>query len=133
MCLLLGPVRFVNFTILSSGAISFQVLRDISIGEELLTNYGNNYFGLKNCECMCFTCESFGRGRYSQARIAADNLGYNPNGKMITRSTYKQSPITISSSLDSLCTYCKKNNIEKSESLNVNTGDFFSIFISFLL
>ncbi|OMJ28219.1 Histone-lysine N-methyltransferase set9 [Smittium culicis] len=123
MCLLLGPVRFVNFTILSSGAISFQVLRDISIGEELLTNYGNNYFGLKNCECMCFTCESFGRGRYSQARIAADNLGYNPDGKMITRSTYKHAPIIPPSSLDSLCTYCKKNNIEKSKSLNVNTED----------
>ncbi|OLY77834.1 Histone-lysine N-methyltransferase set9 [Smittium mucronatum] len=117
MCLLLGPVRFVNFTILSSGAITFQATRDISVGEELLTSYGSNYFGIGNRECMCFTCESFGRGRYSEARIAADNLGYNPDGKMITRSTYKHFPTSDISSIKSLCTNCKILSADNDEGI----------------
>ena len=29
----------------------------IEIGDEILVSYGDNYFGDKNAECRCRTCE----------------------------------------------------------------------------
>ncbi|KAJ3086537.1 hypothetical protein HK102_012965, partial [Quaeritorhiza haematococci] len=59
-CLFLGPARFVNhdcnpnckFIPFGNNGISFQVLRDIKVGEELTTHYGEDYFGTDNCECL---------------------------------------------------------------------------------
>ncbi|KAJ2402980.1 histone lysine methyltransferase Set9 [Coemansia sp. RSA 2559] len=79
MCLFLGPARFVNhdcdsncqFTALGSDAICFQALRTIAPGEEITTHYGSNYFGPGNCECLCATCEKYGRGWYALQREVA--------------------------------------------------------------
>ncbi|KAI9500185.1 hypothetical protein BX070DRAFT_177735, partial [Coemansia spiralis] len=70
MCLFLGPARFVNhdcdsncrFTAQGADAICFQALRTIEPGEEITTDYGGSYFGENNQECLCATCERFGRG-----------------------------------------------------------------------
>ncbi|KAJ2592022.1 histone lysine methyltransferase Set9, partial [Coemansia sp. RSA 1722] len=80
MCLFLGPARFVNhdcdsncrFTALGSDAIGFQALRTIEPGEEITTNYGNSYFGVDNCECLCATCEKYERGWYYRQQKMVD-------------------------------------------------------------
>ncbi|WAQ93012.1 hypothetical protein PtA15_18A68 [Puccinia triticina] len=54
-----GPARFVNHdcdnnaVLLREGfTIKFKVTKHIKAGQEILTSYGTNYFGEKNCECM---------------------------------------------------------------------------------
>ncbi|KAI8075269.1 hypothetical protein BC940DRAFT_230485 [Gongronella butleri] len=63
-CLFLGPARFMNHDcgsntrFISQGStVTFQVLRDIAVGDEITTFYGSHYFGDGNCECLCVTCE----------------------------------------------------------------------------
>ncbi|KAJ2656524.1 histone lysine methyltransferase Set9 [Coemansia sp. RSA 1200] len=78
MYLLLGPARFVNhdcdancrFTAQGADAICLQAQRTIEPGDEITTKYNNDYFGHNNCECLCATCEKYGRGWYA-ARQAA--------------------------------------------------------------
>ncbi|OMH85344.1 Histone-lysine N-methyltransferase set9 [Zancudomyces culisetae] len=73
MCLLLGPARFVNhdcnpnckFITFNNGLIGFQAVRKINVGEEITASYGKDYFGVGNCECLCQTCEIYGKGYYS--------------------------------------------------------------------
>ena len=67
-----GPARFVNHdcdnnaVLLREGfTIKFKVTKHIKAGQEILTSYGTNYFGEKNCECMCATCERNAKGFYS--------------------------------------------------------------------
>ncbi|KAJ9079817.1 histone lysine methyltransferase Set9 [Entomophthora muscae] len=63
--LLLGPARFVNhdcnpntaFQFHDTQSIIFRALRPIDFGEEITVSYGNNYFGINNCECLCRSCE----------------------------------------------------------------------------
>lgn len=65
--LLLGPARFVNhdcnpnstFQFHDSQSIIFRALRPIAFGEEITVSYGDNYFGLNNCECLCRSCGRF--------------------------------------------------------------------------
>ncbi|KAJ2745796.1 histone lysine methyltransferase Set9, partial [Coemansia sp. BCRC 34490] len=78
MCLLLGPARFVNhdcdancrFTTQGADAICLQAQRTIEPGDEITTNYGDDYFGHNNCECLCATCEKYGRGWYAARQPA---------------------------------------------------------------
>lgn len=37
--------------------ICFKVIKDIKVGDEITTFYGDNYFGEDNKECLCETCE----------------------------------------------------------------------------
>ena len=63
--LFMGPARFANHDCNSNGRLmtrgseGMQVVanRDISIGEEITVSYGEDYFGIDNCECLCQTCE----------------------------------------------------------------------------
>lgn len=68
--LLLGPVRFINHDCApnvrfvleqelrgTEGSLAVQVIKDIAPGEEILTFYGEHYFGRNNEECLCNTCE----------------------------------------------------------------------------
>lgn len=70
--LFLGPARFVNHDcnnnceLFREGRyITFRVLRQINIGEEITAHYGDGYFGRKNRHCLCETCEKNGRGGYA--------------------------------------------------------------------
>ncbi|KAI0074375.1 hypothetical protein K474DRAFT_64651 [Panus rudis PR-1116 ss-1] len=69
--LFLGPARFVNHDcehnveLFRSGRyITFRVIRPIAVGEEVVANYGDGYFGRGNRHCLCATCERKGRGGY---------------------------------------------------------------------
>ncbi|KMP00736.1 histone-lysine N-methyltransferase set9 [Coccidioides immitis RMSCC 2394] len=63
--LFLGPARFSNHDcnpnarLVTKGSEGMEIvaIRDISIGEEITVSYGENYFGVDNCECLCHTCE----------------------------------------------------------------------------
>ncbi|TPX44155.1 hypothetical protein SeMB42_g04086 [Synchytrium endobioticum] len=72
--LFLGPARFVNhdceanmeFTFKGRGSLTFRVVQDINIGDEMTTFYSASYFGEANRECLCRSCEKNGRGFYAR-------------------------------------------------------------------
>ena len=59
--LMLGPLSFVNhscypnvtYSINQDESMSLRPLRAIKIGEELTVNYGPEYFGDQNKDCLC--------------------------------------------------------------------------------
>jgi histone-lysine N-methyltransferase SUV420H len=63
--LFLGPARFANHDCDANAklnttgphGIHIMALRDIALGEEITVTYGEDYFGIDNCECLCVTCE----------------------------------------------------------------------------
>lgn len=63
--LFLGPARFANHDCESNAnlnttgphGIHIVARRDIAVGEEITVKYGEDYFGIDNCECLCATCE----------------------------------------------------------------------------
>ncbi|KAJ5143227.1 uncharacterized protein N7515_002014 [Penicillium bovifimosum] len=72
----LGPARFANHDCDANGSLttrgnegmSVVAMRDIHEGEEITVSYGEDYFGIDNCECLCHTCERAVRN------------GWSPNG-----------------------------------------------------
>ncbi|KAK3671946.1 histone lysine methyltransferase Set9 [Recurvomyces mirabilis] len=78
-CLFLGPARFANHDCNSNaklnttGALGMEICakRDIAVGEEITVDYGENYFGADNCECLCATCEQHQRN------------GWDPRGAIL--------------------------------------------------
>lgn len=74
--LFLGPARFSNHDcdsnarLNTSGAHGIHIVacKDIEIGQEITVTYGEDYFGIDNCECLCATCEEKERN------------GWNPMG-----------------------------------------------------
>lgn len=71
--LFLGPARFANHDcnanarLVTSGTEGMQVIavRDIDVDEEITVTYGEDYFGLQNCECLCRSCEMEGRNGWT--------------------------------------------------------------------
>ncbi|KAJ5502972.1 Histone-lysine N-methyltransferase SET9 [Penicillium fimorum] len=69
----LGPARFANHDCDANGSLttrgnegmSVLAMRDIHEGEEITVSYGEDYFGVDNCECLCHTCESAVRNGWS--------------------------------------------------------------------
>ena len=62
--------------------MTFRVIRPIAINEELTTYYGDNYFDVKNAECLCATCEARGGGAFTLAAKAEEETArYGSNGK----------------------------------------------------
>lgn len=67
--LFLGPARFANhdcnanakLVTRGSEGMGVVALRSIDVGEEVTVTYGHDYFGERNCECLCKTCEEEGR------------------------------------------------------------------------
>lgn len=64
-----GPARFVNHDCDNNVelhrdglSICFKAVKPIKKGDELLTSYGQNYFGENNRECLCATCERTKKG-----------------------------------------------------------------------
>ncbi|EMC99144.1 hypothetical protein BAUCODRAFT_393590 [Baudoinia panamericana UAMH 10762] len=64
--LFLGPARFANHDCDSNArlntsgphGIHIVACKDIAVGDEITVTYGEDYFGLENCECLCATCEN---------------------------------------------------------------------------
>jgi len=81
--LFLGPGRFVNHDCNANtkfknfegreGKVGFLATKDITVGEEITTFYGRDYFGEGNEFCLCKTCESLGRGGYSSNSTARED------------------------------------------------------------
>ncbi|KAJ5122740.1 Histone-lysine N-methyltransferase set9 [Penicillium atrosanguineum] len=69
----LGPARFANHDCDANGRLvtrgtegmSVMATRNIEEGEEITVSYGEDYFGIDNCECLCLTCESSVRNGWS--------------------------------------------------------------------
>ena len=81
--LFLGPARFsnhdckANARLVTRGSDGMQVyaVRNIRVGEEITVNYGENYFGDGNCECLCGTCEAEGRNGWPGSSSSAISSG----------------------------------------------------------
>ncbi|KAJ6124715.1 hypothetical protein N7471_012032 [Penicillium samsonianum] len=79
----LGPARFANHDCDANGSLttrgnegmSVLAMRDIHEGEEITVSYGEDYFGVDNCECLCHTCESAVRNGWSS------HVDTEPNSK----------------------------------------------------
>ncbi|KAK9317330.1 hypothetical protein V1524DRAFT_423947 [Lipomyces starkeyi] len=78
-CLMLGPCRFVNHDcdpnarFIAQGGhsvVAVVAIRKIEVREEITVSYADNYFGKKNRECMCATCERRGKGFFGPSRRA---------------------------------------------------------------
>ena len=63
--LFLGPARFANHDCDSNARLSTSgphginivARKYIEVGDEITVQYGDNYFGEDNCECLCASCE----------------------------------------------------------------------------
>lgn len=82
----LGPARFANHDCDANGRLvtrgtegmSVMATRNIEEGEEITVSYGDDYFGIDNCECLCLTCEHAVRNGWSP------HAESNPNSKETT-------------------------------------------------
>jgi histone-lysine N-methyltransferase SUV420H len=78
----LGPARFANHDCDANGCLvtrgtegmSVMATRDIHEGEEITVSYGEDYFGIDNCECLCMTCEHSVRNGWSP-QVESDENG----------------------------------------------------------
>ncbi|KAJ5151155.1 Histone-lysine N-methyltransferase set9 [Penicillium canariense] len=74
------PARFANHDCDANGRLvtrgtegmSVMATRDIHEGEEITVSYGEDYFGIDNCECLCLTCERSVRNGWS-AQVDSDD------------------------------------------------------------
>jgi histone-lysine N-methyltransferase SUV420H len=77
--LFLGPARFANHDcdsnarLATSGphGINIVAQKYIQTGDEITVQYGDNYFGEDNCECLCASCEKAVRN------------GWDPKGPLL--------------------------------------------------
>ncbi|KAJ1557321.1 hypothetical protein HK405_000260, partial [Cladochytrium tenue] len=53
------------FIVRGTNGVFFKVIREIKAGDEITTFYSEDYFGDRNCECLCHTCEIHQRGGFS--------------------------------------------------------------------
>ena len=58
-----------------SDGMQVYAVRNIQVGEEITVNYGENYFGEGNCECLCGTCETEGKNGWPGSSTSAISSG----------------------------------------------------------
>ncbi|OQE20591.1 hypothetical protein PENSTE_c013G06948 [Penicillium steckii] len=76
----LGPARFANHDCDANGRLvtrgtegmAIMTTRHIHEGEEITVSYGEDYFGIDNCECLCQTCERMVRNGWAPNNIDSD-------------------------------------------------------------
>lgn len=81
--LFLGPARFANHDcnanarLVTQGSKGMQIVavRNIQLGEEITVTYGDDYFGERNCECLCMTCEKEARNGWSSPLLSGRSTG----------------------------------------------------------
>ena len=81
--LFLGPARFANHDcnanarLVTRGSDGMEVvaIRSINIEEEITVTYGDDYFGIGNCECLCRTCELEGRNGWIDPEVSRTTSG----------------------------------------------------------
>jgi [histone H4]-N-methyl-L-lysine20 N-methyltransferase len=79
----LGPARFANHDCNANARLNTQgthnmtvmAYRDIQVGEEITVDYGQDYFGVDNCECLCNTCEKLRRNGWANPNDEAISPG----------------------------------------------------------
>ncbi|KAL5605973.1 hypothetical protein BROUX41_006226 [Berkeleyomyces rouxiae] len=79
--LFMGPARFANhdcaanakLMTTSQSGIEIVATRNIDIGEEITVTYSASYFGERNCDCLCKTCENNLRNGWAQTPAAASS------------------------------------------------------------
>lgn len=80
--LFLGPARFANHDcdanarLVTRGSEGMQVvaITDINIDDEITVTYGEDYFGIENCECLCKTCETEGRNGWAESGTSKSGI-----------------------------------------------------------
>lgn len=71
----LGPARFANHDCDANGRLvptgndgmEVKAMKNIEVGEEITVAYGGDYFGPKNEDCLCHTCERNARNGWTSA------------------------------------------------------------------
>jgi histone-lysine N-methyltransferase SUV420H len=73
MSLFLGPARLANhdcqpnsrLSSMGSNKMEVMAIQTIRVDEEVTVSYGDDYFGVNNCECLCSTCEKLQRNGWA--------------------------------------------------------------------
>ncbi|RAL15106.1 SET domain-containing protein [Aspergillus homomorphus CBS 101889] len=118
----LGPARFANHDCNANGRLvtrgmeGMQVvaIRDIYIGEEITVSYGEDYFGIDNCECLCLTCERAVRNGWAPPEPNDEPAGVD-DSDLLTPQKRKYAPDTESERSPS-CTPRKRTKFTRQSS-----------------
>lgn len=113
----LGPARFANHDCDANGSLttrgnegmSVVATRHIQEGEEITVSYGEDYFGVDNCECLCQTCEKAVRNGWAQSADSDAN-------------SRESSPVSDTTSMNDGATSRKRrrsSQVDDSDSSNV--------------
>ncbi|KAG9304212.1 hypothetical protein G9A89_019774 [Geosiphon pyriformis] len=98
-CVYVGPGRFVNHDCDANTAfwiqgsqhiVSFQVRRDIAIGQEVTCSYGTDYFGDGNCECLCVTCERLKKGVFANRNVTGQDAPNSSSSEVNAQSNNEE-------------------------------------------
>jgi histone-lysine N-methyltransferase SUV420H len=84
---LLGPARFVNHDCNPNAKLTpigdkVQAIatRVVTAEQEITVDYGKEYFGRSNCDCLCKSCRGINRSDNQLSRVANANMDLNMKG-----------------------------------------------------